>query len=361
MASRILAIGTSVPEHRLETRDAVKALTPTFPQLSRLEGAELRGTRYICEPVEVVMRKRPLTELQAAYREHSQRLALAAAREALEGAGLRGEDIDLVITVSCTGYLVPSLEVLIAPELGLRPDVLRLPITELGCSGGAAALAFAHRHLQGFPEHKVLVIAVEIPSLSCRLDATTDNLTGNLVFADGAGAAVFASSDGSAPGVNILDTAAHLVPDSADVLGFDLRDGGFHVVLARRLARVLERHLRPVVENFIAERDIHGVDFYAVHAAGSRILDTVQDTLRLAKGKLDSSRDVFLEFGNTSSAAIFFTLKRLTEKLPPAPRTGLGIGLGPGVSVELMHLRWVPVEAGLAPRGRVVEPQPVTA
>lgn len=327
MGSSILSVATAVPQHRLDAAAALGHLRRFFPQLEKLDeaGATL-GTRYTCEPVEDLLAPRDLTKLSAAYLNHAKRLALAAACRALHDAGLEGADVDLVITVSCTGYLVPSLDVHMAAELGLRPDVLRLPITELGCSAGAAAIAAAHRHLRAFPDDHVLVIAVEVPSLSFqRSDRSLDNLTACLVFGDGAGAAVLGAGDG----LEVVRAASHLVPGTAGVLGFDLRDGGFHVVLDRRLPRVLREHLKPVVDAFMP-----APEFYVVHAAGPRIFSAVEAALALQPDALDLSRKVFAEVGNTSSAAIFFALERLA-----CQGDGLGLGLGPGVTLELMHLR----------------------
>jgi predicted naringenin-chalcone synthase len=332
LGSEILAVATAVPEHRLDAAQALEQLRRFFPRLHRLGEAEAGlGTRYTCEPVKDLLRPRGLTEITASYLRHAKRLALEAACKALAAAGLRGSDVDLVITVSCTGYLVPSLDVHMAADLGLRPDVLRLPITELGCSAGAAALAAAHRHLAGFPDDHVLVVAVEVPSLSFqRSDGSLDNLTASLVFGDGAGAAVLGKGEGR---LRLERAASHLVPGSADVLGFDLRDGGFHVVLDRRLPRVLRDELAPVVEQFMASPD-----FYLVHAAGPRIFTAVEAALRLPSGALDMSRQVFAEAGNTSSAAIFFVLEKLMCQ-EDVRGDGLGIGLGPGVTLELMHLK----------------------
>src|SRR5690349_15807002 len=232
--SRLLSVATAVPAHRLEAGEALERLRPFWPQLGRLPGAEAAvGTRYLCEPVAALLRGRGLREVQAAYLDHARELALAAAERALCGAQLSGRDIDLVISVSCTGYVVPSLDVHLAPELGLRPDVLRLPITELGCSGGAAGIAFAHRHLTAFPDQKVLVVAVELPSLNFQpADASPDNLTAALVFGDGAGAAVLGRPErGTNAGLDLVRAGSHLVPGTAGLLGFDLRDSGFHVIL----------------------------------------------------------------------------------------------------------------------------------
>lgn len=334
MGAAILSVATAVPEHRLEACDALRHLKAYFPQLDRLDTAEAAlGRRYLCEPVEDLLAPRGLTKLGQAYRRHAGALAIAGARDALARAGLTGADIDVVISVSCTGYLVPSLDVHIAHELGLRTDVIRLPITELGCSGGAAAIAAAQRHVAGFPTDRVLVVAVEVPSLSFqRSDLSLDNLTACLVFGDGAGAAVVGHAEPGAAGLEVLRTATRLIPGTADLLGFDLRDGGFHVVLDRRLTRVLRRELRPIVTAFMP-----AADFYAVHAAGPRIFAAVEDTLGLGPRALDVSRRVFEDVGNTSSAAIFFALDRLMRSEEGAGR-GLGLALGPGISVEMMEL-----------------------
>jgi predicted naringenin-chalcone synthase len=352
--SRLLSVATAVPRHRLEAAEGLEQLRHFWPQLGRLPEADAAvGTRYLCEPIAELLRPRSLRQLQAAYLAHSRELALAAARKALRCGRLTGEDIDLVVTVSCTGYAVPSLDVHLAPELGLRPDVLRLPITELGCSGGAAAIAFAHRHLTAFPDHKVLVLAVELPSLNFQpSDASPDNLTAALVFGDGAGAAVLGTApDAAEPGLDVLRAGSRLVPGTADLLGFDLRDGGFHVVLDRRLPRVVERTLSSALQSFLGDSDPAEVDFYAVHAAGPRIFEAIERALGLPGDALRLSREVFKAAGNTSSAAIFFTLERLIADLGCDARRGLGIGLGPGVSIELMELAWTPSEkTGNEPR-----------
>jgi predicted naringenin-chalcone synthase len=246
----------------------------------------------------------------------------------------------MVISVSCTGYLVPSLEVRLAAEMGMRADIIRLPLTELGCSGGAAALAAAHRHLAAYPHSRVLVVAVELCSLSFRPDdRSLDNLTAAMVFGDGAAAAVL-GGDAGRDGLHLVRATSRLVPNSASVLGFDLRDSGFHVVLDRRLPRLVEAALPGAVADFRAGRRIEALDFYAVHAGGPRIFDAVQSALRLDDEALAVSRQVFREVGNLSSASILFSL----AALPETPGEGLAIAFGPGVTIELAHLRRGPSE-----------------
>ena len=331
MGASIVSVATALPEHKLEACEALARLRKFFPRLDKfeLDGAAL-GSRYLCEPIDQLLERRGMTATSDAYRRHAACLALRSASLALERAGMSGADVDMVITVSCTGYLVPSLDVHISEELGLRPDVIRLPITELGCSAGAAGISAARRHLAGFPGQRVLVVAVEIPSLSFQEgDRSADNLTACLVFGDGAGAAVV----GAGGPLELVDTASHLVPRTSQMLGFDLRDDGFHVVLDRRLTSVVRDELAGAVRRFMP-----APDFYAVHAAGPRIFAAVEAALALRNGALDVSRKVFAEVGNTSSAAIFFVLEKLLRDEAPKG-DGLGLGIGPGVTFELMHLR----------------------
>lgn len=344
MGASFLSIATAVPEHRLDAAEAVDRLASFWARVGKLDdGVAALGTRYTCEPVAQLLAPRTLGERNRAYARHARKLAGQAAAEALKRADVAAHAIDLVIAVSCTGYAVPSLDVPLIGDLGLRPDVLRLPITELGCSGGAAGIAAAHRHLLAFPRHKVLIVAVEIPSLSFHpADASSDQLTAALVFGDGAGAAVLTGDSNSVGCLEVVDVASFLIPDTSDVLGFDLKDDGFHVVLHSRLHRVIRRELEPVVSRFLDARRFRP-DFYVVHAAGPRIFNAVESALALPPHALDRSRDVFSEVGNASSAAIFFAIEKEMNESPAHKMDGLGIGLGPGVSVELMQLSRAPV------------------
>jgi predicted naringenin-chalcone synthase len=331
--SAFLGFGTALPEHVVEPEASLSALQHLWPRLRTIAAAEA-VTRYTVEPLAEVVRSRSLGEAMQIYAEHAPRLARIASARALDDAQVEPDEIDMVISVSCTGYLVPSLEVRLAAEMGMRSDIIRLPLTELGCSGGGAALGAAHRHLAAYPDSRVLVVAVELCSLSFRPDdRSLDNLTASLVFGDGAAAVVLGGE--RTEGLQLLHVASRLVPNSTSVLGFDLRDSGFHVVLDRRLPRLVEASLGGVVADFRASHRIDALDFYAVHAGGPRIFDAVQSALRLDEGALAVSRRVFRDVGNLSSASILFSL----AALPQTPGDGLAIAFGPGLTIELAHLR----------------------
>jgi alkylresorcinol/alkylpyrone synthase len=332
--STFLGFGTALPAYTIDAATTLEVLSEFWPRLRSVSAEPV--TRHLVAPVKWLLQPRTLGETMRAYAEHAPSLARMAACRALEGANVRPRDIDVVISVSCTGYLVPSLDVQLAREIGLRPDVIRLPLTELGCSGGAAAVAAAHRHLAAFPDHHVLIVAVELSSLSFQKgDRSIDNLTASMVFGDGAAAAVMGG--GPKPlRLSILGAATRLLPDTAHVLGFALRESGFHVVLDRRLPQLIEHSLGPVVADFKKQLPIEEVDFYAVHAGGPRVFDAVESALVLGEADLKPSRRTFAEVGNLSSASILFTLAALR----PREGDGMAIAFGPGVTIELAHLRW---------------------
>jgi alkylresorcinol/alkylpyrone synthase len=344
--SQIQAIGTALPEHVLDASARNHLLKTIWPRMAMVETAleDAGGVRYLAEPPGRLLEPQGLTQSMGSYARHAIGLAETASRQALDRAGVKPSAIDFVITVSCTGYLVPSLDVQLIERLGLRSDVVRLPITELGCSGGAFALALGHRLLSSGPGRRALVVAVELPSLTFQpADRSLDNLIASMVFGDGAAAAVMAgSSPGGAPGLRVESAASHLVGGTAGALGYDLRDDGFHVVLDRRLPRIVGRSLGEAGRRFMEEVGMERVEFLAAHGGGPRVLDAIQSALNLEDGVLTHSRRTYAEIGNVSSASILFTLAAILPCLGSQPAQGLGLGLGPGVSIEFLQLSWMP-------------------
>jgi predicted naringenin-chalcone synthase len=325
--TRFLGFGTALPPFQLTADASRRALASIWPHL---KSAPIEPViRYTVRPIAETFHSRSLGEQMRQYAREAPRLALEASAKALLEAGVIASEVDAVISVSCTGYMVPALDVQLGAELGLRPNVVRLPFTELGCSGGGAAIGVAHRFLRAEPESVVLVVCVELCSLTFRSDdSSIDNLAASMVFGDGAAATVMADRPG---GLQVERVGTQLLPASQDQLGFQLRDDGFHPILDKRLPRVIAERLPAVLEAFGADPG----DFQAVHAGGPRIFDAVEQALGLAPGGLDVSREVFRTYGNLSSASILFVL----AALPNVPGRGLAITFGPGVTIELASLR----------------------
>ena len=347
VAARIRGLATAVPRHRVETTAIWAALAALhgrqFP--GRAVSAEAPRSRFLAEPLEWAMQPHSLSERTDAYLRHGRKLAIQAAAAALRDSGVDPEAVGLIILVSCTGFVLPSLDTTLIPALGLPSTTTRLPIAELGCGGGVAGLARAHDYLRAYPDRAVLLVAVEVPSLTFQPeDRSTDNLIAALVFGDGAGAAVLSAGDG-APGWQLVRTASVLVPEAAGELGYELRDGGLRVILSRRLPDAIAAALPAAVADFLGQEGLRvsDLDGIVAHPGGLRILDATAEALQLPPGKLDPSRQIFLEYGNASSAGIFFVLA--AQGPPPPSPDGRGkprllIAFGPGLSIELALMRF---------------------
>ena len=338
----IEGLATAVPPYRAGGGEVLGLLTKLWPRLERrvsLFTEELAGThRYLVRPLDEALV--PLTpgEQAVRYAAEATPLAIAAAERALRDAGVESGDIGLIVVSSCTGFVLPGIDVQLINHLRLRRDIRRMPFMNFGCAGGAAALTWASDWVRTHPGQTALVVAVEVPSLTFRpSDTSADNLLSVLVFGDGAGAAVL--RQGVTPGrIGIGRTAHHLVESSTEALGFERADDGFRVVVSRQLPRLLEAHLPALVEGFIGPTA--DLDVVALHPGGHAIVDSVTRCLQLHDGQVAATRHVLGTTGNTSSAAILFVLEELAAHLPAAAGRGLGAAFGPGVMVELIELLW---------------------
>ena len=338
--AHVAALATATPAITASFDDVLGALgRARGRRLPRLQSQEGARTRRLAEPLSSLMTPRTQSQQTDAYLEHARALARDVCCEALERSEVDRRDIGLVIGVSCTGVVLPSLDAELIPILGLPADVARLPITELGCGGGVAGLARALDYLRAYPDRAVLLFAVELPSLTYQPeDHSVDNLVAAMVFGDGAGAAVLQGGDGTG-GLMVERCGTMLVPEGAHHLGFELRDGGLRVVLSRELPAVVESRLRGAVDDFLAVDGLSlaDVDVIAAHPGGPRIFDAVRDALGVAPSLLLTSRHVFENYGNASSAGIFFVLEEMLRA--GAAGRVLAVAFGPGLSIELALMR----------------------
>jgi alkylresorcinol/alkylpyrone synthase len=352
----IVGTATAVPAHTASQGEVIAHLRTLLPLAPRRLDAAMElfdhaavERRYSVEPLARVGEPRGLGEVQRLYRENAIALGKRVAAEALAGAGVEARDIDLVITTSCTGIMIPSLDAYLCNELGFRADVRRLPITALGCSGGAAALARAHDFLVGFPEARVLVVAVELPSLSLqRVDVSPGQLVSTAIFGDGAAAALLeggvrgdARPEGA--GVRVLETLAHLFPRSEYALGFDLQDDGFHSVLSKDVPGFIKSEIAPLVRTLVERRELprDQLTCFVLHPGGRKILNVIEEELGLKRDDTELSWQILRDFGNQSSASVLFVLHEwMTKRRPPPGTHGLLAAFGPGLSTEMMLLGW---------------------
>lgn len=266
----------------------------------------------------------------ARYAQEAPKLALAAIADLADRANLDG--VTHLVVASCTGFVAPGIDQIIARELGLAPSVERLLVGYMGCYAAVAALRSAHHIARSQPEARVLVVTVEISSLHLQPGGTLESLLAQLQFGDGAAAALI-SGDAAAPGLRLSRPFAHAVPESEALIQWHIGDTGFAMTLSgevpRRIGSLLASNegraaLLPVPADAVAD--------WAVHAGGRSILDAVEHGLALPADALADSRAVLRDYGNMSSATLMFVLARKLD----APRAGTGIALafGPGLACE---------------------------
>ena len=317
-------------------------------QLKRLHGNAGVDTRHTILPMAEYGALGGIGPANDRYIEEATELGEQALRGALDAAGLAARDVDLLIVTSVTGVAVPSLDARLIPRLGLRPDVKRLPIFGLGCVAGAAGLGRLHDYLLAWPQHTAALLAVELCSLTWRpTEVTVADLVASSLFGDGAVALVATGGralDGrAAGGPRVVASRSQVFPDSADTLGWRLASDRFRIILTAELADVVERQLSGSVTAFLAEHGltVDEVSSWVCHPGGPKVIDAIQQSLKLPDSAVELSRRSLAEAGNMSSASVLHILeKTIDTRPPPAGSAGLMIGLGPGLSAELVLLQW---------------------
>jgi alkylresorcinol/alkylpyrone synthase len=345
----IIASATALPPHTITREDVKYYMGRVFDvperkveaMMSIVDNAQVHK-RYSIFPIDYTVEPRALSKTNAEYIEHAIKLGREAAEKCLQRAGMKAEDIDLIITVSCTGFMIPSLDAHLINLMGFRPNVRRMPFTELGCAAGAMALGRAADFLKCQPGGNILIIAVELPSLTFqRKDISQANLISSVLFGDGAAAVLVSGKESKGPKILVSET--YTFPDSLGAMGFDLRDSGFHILLAKDVPEMIGAKIRCLVDGFLGRcgKTREQIKGWILHPGGARLLGNVEAALGLQKSDTQPSWDILANVGNLSSATILFILQEWLEKRPlKAGEYALAAAFGPGFSAEFLLLQW---------------------
>ncbi|MBI4636180.1 MAG: type III polyketide synthase [Candidatus Rokubacteria bacterium] len=337
---KVAAVATATPPHRF-TQDELLSLAGYTDAQRRgfFSRSAIEGRHLYIDPG----RFRPdegVDDLSDRFRRGALELGEAAARSALERAGWDPRDVDFLATTTCTGRLTPSLDAHLVGRLGCRADVQRVHVGDTGCASAMVALQQAWNHLRAFPEHRALVVAVEICSAAYFFDDRLESAVAHAIFADGAGALALSTSCG---GPSVVAHRTLFRPEHLDAMGFEYPGGRPRVVLSKDVRRIGATMMGEMAEALMGVQGLKRADirYWILHSAGPRVLDRARVLLGLADAQVEHSRAVLRRFGNMSSATIVFVLEEVLREEAPVPgEWGVMIGLGPGFAAEGALLRW---------------------
>lgn len=350
---QIAAVGTALPPHRYSQRELVDALTRLWMRshhnprrVEQLHQAVQVQGRHLALPLEGYEALRGFGDSNAAWLRVGLDVGEQAVRSALAQAGLEPAEVDAIFFTTVTGVAAPSLDARLVNRLGFRPDIKRTPMFGLGCVAGTAGIARMADYLRAFPDQVAVLLSVELCSLTLqRGDLSIPNLIATGLFGDGAAAVVGIGNARSIEGLgpHVLASKSRFYPDTEQVMGWDIDDGGFRIVLAATVPDMVERYLGDDVSAFLTSQglDREAITSWVCHPGGPKVLRAFERALRLTEDDLAITWRSLSEVGNLSSSSVLFVLRdTLAQRRPAAGSLGMMLAMGPGFCAELALLEW---------------------
>ncbi|MFC4096710.1 type III polyketide synthase [Euzebyella saccharophila] len=347
---RVAGVSKELPEYSRNTKDIIP-LVESWLQgqderfrrkvIKIFEGAAV-DTRYSIMSPDEVFTATSFEEKNAIYVRESKKLGTEVLRKALLQQEWEASSLDYIITVSCTGIMIPSLDAFLIEALGLRQDVVRLPVTEMGCAAGVSGMIYAYNFLKSNPGKRVAVVAVESPTATFQLnDFSMANMVSAAIFGDGA-ACVLLSSEENASGPKILGAEMYHFENATHMMGFDLTNGGLKMVLDIEVPHVIQEHFPKIIHPFLEKfgSNIKKVNHFIFHPGGKKIVQTVEQLFGEMDKNVDDTKEVLRQFGNMSSATVLYVLERFMQRNLKQGEQGLMLSFGPGFSGQRILLEW---------------------
>jgi alkylresorcinol/alkylpyrone synthase len=305
------------------------------------EGAAVEKRYSIMDPL-AVFQKTSFEQKNKIYVTECIDLGEKVLHKALEKANWKAEELDFIITVSCTGIMIPSLDAYLINRLQLRQDIVRLPVTEMGCAAGVSGIIYAKNFLQSNPGKKAAVIAVESPSATFQLDDfSMANIVSAAIFGDGA-ACVLLSSVEDEEGIEVIDEEMYHFYDAIQMMGFELTNSGLQMVLDVEVPDTIASHFENIIHPFLEKNElkINDIDHLVFHPGGKKIVQLVEDLFSEYGKNINDTKEVLRLYGNMSSATVLYVLERFMDKKPKKGTLGLMLSFGPGFSAQRVLLRF---------------------
>ncbi len=347
---KIAAVAKELPPYQRETREILP-----FVELW-LNGQEDRyrrkvikifesagvDRRYGIMNIEEVFTATSFAEKNDIYVREVKKLGEAVLKKALDKKGWKANSLDYIITVSCTGIMIPSLDAYLINALGLRQDVVRLPVTEMGCAAGVSGMIYAANFLRAVRNKRAAVIAVESPTATFQLDDfSMANMVSAAIFGDGA-ACVLLSSEEDATGPEILGEEMYHFENATHLMGFDVVNTGLKMILDPSVPSTISEHFPNIIHPFLGRfgSSIEEVDHLVFHPGGRKIVETVEKLFGNLGKNIDDTRETLRLYGNMSSATVLYVLERFMDRKIKRGEQGLILSFGPGFSAQRVLLQW---------------------
>ena len=348
---KILAVAKALPEFSRSTAEILPYVEKWMEnQPQRFRDKVLRifkyaqvDRRYSIMPPEEVFTETSFEEKNDGYALRMTDLAEQSLREAMQKADLNPSDLDFIITTSCTGVMIPSVDAHLINRMELRQDIIRLPVMQMGCAGGTSALIYAHDLLAANPGKRAAVVAMESPSSTFQhRDYSMTNAVSAAIFGDGVATAILGPSpDASKP--QIVDRGMYHFYQEPHMMGFNLRNSGLEMVLDPAVPEKISKHFEGILRPFLERNDLEleEIEHFIFHPGGKKIVQMVEDLLHARGKNIDATKSVMRHYGNMSSATVLYVLQEYLENIQTRSGDyGMMLSFGPGFSAQRLLLKW---------------------
>jgi alkylresorcinol/alkylpyrone synthase len=349
----ILSVGRALPPNYVDQETLTAALSGLWSQehfnterLGQIHRSALVAGRHLALPLADYPGLDTFGKKNDAFIRVGLEVGEAALTDGLARAGLEPKDVDHLILVSTTGLATPSLDARLMNRMQLKPSVKRTPIFGLGCLGGAAGVARASDALRAHPNDVAVVLSIELCSLTLqREDLSVPNVVATGLFGDGGAAVILGGGERPAHALapRVLATRSVFFPETEWVMGWEIVDDGFKILLSSKVPEVVEANIATNVDAFLAENGLarSSIRHWVAHTGGPKVLEAMRAALALPPEALEPSFRSLREVGNLSSASVLYVLADFLEGGRARPGDlGLMAAMGPGFSAELLLLRW---------------------
>jgi len=349
---RIAGVGSAFPKYYYKQEVLVGALKNYWKDrlvqpgiLDRLDESMKVDGRFTARPLDFYHNEmKTWGEANNVWIEVGLELGEKALCHALVGAGIEPRDLGAIFVTSVTGIAAPSLDARLINRMGLSPNIKRIPIFGLGCVAGAAGVSRAADYVRAFPDQAAALLSVELCSLTLqRDDISMAHLISAMLFGDGAAATVVVGSEVKSNGPEILATKSVFYPNTERVMGWDISEKGFHIVLSPEVPDTVVKNLGRDVDEFLAEQGYRRGDIqsWIMHTGGPKVLEATATALDLTERDLEASWECLRKVGNISSTSVLLVLEDVYRHRRPEPGAlSILAAMGPGFCAELLLLRW---------------------